>query len=295
MFRPLSLLTVLVLLTSLAGANTGLQFLTFSQLPRGTALGEAFTGAAGDLTSATFNPAGLAKINKIQFALMHKSWFQDIYLNQGSVAIPLNKNVFSLGLTLNTVPDIPIRTGASSEPLGQTNAEDAAFSLGWSRSIQNLDWGLAAKLLYEKIHLNSTTGWAADVGVQYQYRDFRFGAAVLNWGPKLSLDQEDFSLPTQLRAGISYLLPEKLAQGKWTLLVDMVKPRDFDSYVNLGMEYVYQERYSARLGYRGGEANQSDISFGLGIKYNRYAIDYAYLPFKSDLGSSHQIALILEL
>lgn len=295
MFRPLSILTVLILLTSLAGANTGLQFLTFSQLPRGTALGEAFTGAAGDLTSATFNPAGLAKINKIQFALMHKSWFQDIYLNQGSVALPVNKNVFSLGLTLNTVPGIPIRTGASSEPLGQTNAEDAAFSLGWSRSIRNLDWGLAAKLLYEKIHLNSTTGWAADFGVQYQYRDFRFGAAVLNWGPKLALDKEDFSLPTQLRAGISYLLPEKLAKGKWTLLVDMVKPRDFDSYVNLGMEYIYQERYSARLGYKGGEANQSDISFGLGIKYNRYGIDYAYLPFKSDLGSSHQIALILEL
>jgi hypothetical protein len=295
MFRPLNFLSVFVILTSLAGANTGLQFLTFSQLPRGTALGEAFTAASGDLTSVAFNPAGLAGLKKPQFALMHKTWFQDIYLNYGSVALPVNENVFSLGLTINTVPGIEIRTAPSSQPLGESDAEDVALSFGWSRSIRKFEVGLAAKFLYEKIHLQSTTGWAADLGAQYQYRDFRFGAAVLNWGPGLEFDSVQFSLPTQARAGLAYQLPKEFLQGKWLLLADAVKPKSLDAYLNLGIEAIFQNQYSVRLGYKGAKDNQSSLSFGAGLKYKRYVIDYAFVPFKSDLGSSHQIAFILEL
>jgi len=295
MFRRLSLFLIWVAFTSLGQGNTGLRFLTFGQLPRGTALGEAFTAVSDDLTSAGFNPAGLAGMDNIQFAFMHKAWFQDIYLNYGGMVLPVGRNIFNLGLTVNTTPGIELRDGATLEPLGTTDANDAALGFGWSREVGKVDLGLAGKFLYEKIHLYSASGLAFDLGVQYGHKEWRFGAAVLNWGPDLKFRQEKFSIPTQFRLGASYLFPRQFLQGSWLLAGDLVKPESFDPHLNLGVEYNYQSQFSARLGYKGGEQSQSHLSFGLGVKVKKYLVDYAFVPFKLDLGSSHQIALILEL
>jgi hypothetical protein len=295
MFRFINLLILILVVANTASANTGLQFLTFSQYPRGTALGEAFTAGYGDLTASAFNPAGLAKIDKIQLAIMHNSWFLDIYSNQAGVALPAGENVFSLGLTWLTVPGIQIRDAASSQPLGESDAQDMALSLGWSRVIKGFSAGLAGKFLYEKIHLNSATGWAADLGAQYQYRNYSFGASVLNWGPDLKFVTEDFSIPTQFRAGVAYQPQKEFLQGQWLLLADAVKPKSLDAYLNFGIEASFLQQYKVRLGYKSAKDNQSNFSFGAGIKYKRYLVDYAFVPFKENLGSSHQIALIVEL
>jgi hypothetical protein len=295
MFRRLSLIAVTLFLANSALANTGLQFLTFSQYPRGTALGEAFTAGYGDLTASAFNPAGLAKIDKVQLAIMHNSWFLDIYANQGGAALPAGENVFSLGLTWLTVPGIQLREGASSQPLGESDAQDVALSVGWSRVIKGLSAGVAGKFLYEKIHVNSSTGWAADLGVQYQYKNYSLGASVLNWGPDLKFVTEDFSIPTQLRMGVAYQPEKEFLQAQWLLLADAVKPKSFDAYLNFGIEAAFLQQYKVRLGYKSAKDNQSNFSFGAGIKYKRYIVDYAFVPFKENLGSSHQIALMVEL
>ncbi|MCI0531211.1 MAG: hypothetical protein L0Y74_04575, partial [candidate division Zixibacteria bacterium] len=64
---------------------------------------------------------------------------------------------------------------------------------------------------------------------------------------------------------------------------------------NFGVEYSYRQQYFARLGYKGSSQNQNDFSFGLGVNYRSYTIDYALVPFKSGLGQSHQVALIIGL
>lgn len=295
MLKRLSILLTLLTLSELGQANTGLQFLTFSQLPRGTALGEAFTAVSGDITAAGFNPAGLAGLENIQFAFMHKAWIQDIYLDYGGLAVPVARSVFNLGLLVNSIPGIEIRNSATSEPLGTTDARDVSLSLGWSKKLAKFDLGLAGKILYEKIHLSSASGWAADFGAQYSYKQWRFGAAVLNWGADMKFDKDEFPIATQVRAGASWLVPQQFMQGSWLFLADIVKPEGFDSHLSLGMEYNYQKQFSARLGYKTGQNRESNFAFGLGIKVKKYAVDYAFIPFKSDLGSSHQIALILGL
>jgi hypothetical protein len=289
---------LLLILSALAGtskANTGLTFLTFSSLPRGTALGEAFTAASGDLTAAGYNPAGLAGLGQFQFAFMHKAWVQDIYLNYGALAFPYRNSLFHWSLTVSTAPGIELRDAPTSEPLGIFDANDVALSFGWAKKIRSLDVGLTGKWLYEKIYTNSATGWGVDLGAQYGYRDFRFGASILNLGPDMKFQQEDFSIPAHYRLGAAYLLPEHYFNGNWLILADFVKPKGFDPYLNLGMEYSYEKRFFARLGYKGGEANQSDFAFGLGVKYKKYTVDYSYIPFKLNLGSSHQIAFMLGL
>ena len=292
--RKLICLSSLILALSVSTqANTGLTFLTFSSLPRGNALGEAFTAVSGDLTAAGYNPAGLAGMTQFQFAFMHKAWVQDVYLNYGAFAFPYRNSLFHWSLTLSTAPEIELRDSPTTEPLGIFDANDVALSFGWAKKIRSLDVGLTGKWLYEKIYTYSASGWGVDLGAQYGYRDFRFGASILNLGPAMKFRQEDFSLPTLYRLGASYLLPEHYFDGNWLLLADFVKPKGFDPYVNLGMEYSYEKRFFARLGYKGGEANQSDFAFGLGVRYKKYTVDYSYIPFKLNLGNSHQIAFIL--
>jgi hypothetical protein len=295
MLRAIITLWALACFYSATLANTGLSFLNFGQLPRAAALGEAFTAGAGDITSANVNPAGLASLENIQIAFMHKAWFLDIFSNYGAVALPLGSGVYNLGLLVTTTPDIELRDAATLQPLGSTDAQDIAFGLGWSGRYRQFDLGISAKLLYEKIHLSSASGWGIDFGTQYQFRDLRFGASVLNLGPDLKFRQEKFSLPAQFRLGVGYTPPQEFLQGEWLLLADLVSPKESESYYGLGAEYNYQDYLSLRLGYKNSDQNQSKVSFGLGVEYGRYAVDYAFLPFKSDLGSSHQIALILKL
>jgi len=61
-------------------------------------------------------------------------------------------------------------------------------------------------------------------------------------------------------------------------LVDAVHPRSHTEYLNIGMEYEYINSFAVRLGYVSGQ-DETDISYGLGLKQFGFGIDYAYTPF----------------
>jgi hypothetical protein len=44
------------------------------------------------------------------------------------------------------------------------------------------------------------------------------------------------------------------------------------------MEYEYIESFAIRLGYISGQ-DETDISYGLGLKQFGFGVDYAYTPF----------------
>jgi hypothetical protein len=63
--------------------------------------------------------------------------------------------------------------------------------------------------------------------------------------------------------------------------------------VHLGGEFGLYESFKLRSGYQSGY-DEKTLSFGMGIKFKKYAIDYAFLPYKSDLGDVHCISLDVE-
>jgi hypothetical protein len=77
------------------------------------------------------------------------------------------------------------------------------------------------------------------------------------------------------------------------LNLDLVKPRDDDAKAHLGGEYGLYQIVYLRLGYQFGY-DEKNVSFGMGIKYKNYAIDYALLPYKSDMGDVHCVSLDIE-
>jgi hypothetical protein len=276
--------------------TSGLSFLKFGMGARAMGMGEAFTAQSGEVTSVWWNPAGLSGIKGIQVSFTHNQWFQDITAEHFASALNFGKNTLGLSLTMGKVPNIQKREGPSAEPIALFDAHDVDFSLSFAQTVKKgIALGLSAKWLYEKIDINSASGWGFDLGGIYSpWERLKFGLAVLNLGSKMKFEKEKFYLPTLYKVGVNYLVEKKNLNSDFVFGLDLVKPRDDEVQVHLGGEYSLYQTLKIRLGYQTGY-DEKDFSFGLGTQFRKYSIDYGYLPYKSNLGSVHSISLNIEI
>lgn len=271
--------------------TTGLAYLKYNFLPRPTSLGEAFTAYSEGLSSLHFNPSGLAGSAKNEIVFMHNSWFQDIALDYLAAGFNIKNHHLAVGFTFHQIPNLEKRTGPSSSPIATFDAHDLALDFSYARKVrEQINLGISLKYLYEKIDINSASGVGIDLGGIYFLKNWQFGIAVLNLGPNLKFKTEDFSLPTQFRLGVVHHLPQKIAQGNLGVSLDVVKTKGDKWKLNSGGEYGWEDKFFLRAGYK-TEYEETNFSFGTGVKYKIYAIDYAFVPFQSDLGGSHRVSL----
>ena len=277
--------------------TSGLSFLKFGMGAKAVGMGEAFTAQSSEVTSAWWNPAGLSGIKGIQASLTHNQWFQDITVEHFASALNFGKNTLGLSFTMNKIPDIQKRGEVPTpEPIALFDAHDVAFSLSFARIIkEEISLGLSAKWVYEKIDIHSASGLGFDLGGIYSPKEnLKFGLAILNLGQKIKFEKGKFSLPTLYKVGVTCLVEKKNLNSDFVFGFDLVKPTDDEVKVHLGGEYGLYKTLKIRLGYQTGY-DEKDFSFGLGTKFKQYSIDYAYLPYKSDLGSVHSVSLNIEI
>jgi hypothetical protein len=283
--------------------NSGFSFLKFGMGARAAGMGGAFVAQSGEVTSAWWNPAGLSGIKRMHVSFTHNQWFQDITTEYFASAINLKgqANVLGLSMALTKIPDIEMRGEVpSSEPVALFDAHDAVFGFSYARGIvEKVDLGITAKWLYERIDIHSASGLAFDLGGIWSPLDnLKFGLAALNLGQKMKFESERFSLPTLYKIGGMYLLKEKTLHSDFVFGLDLVKPRDEEVKIHLGTEVGLYQALKTRLGYQGGY-DERNLSFGLGTTFSKYgleySLDYAYLPYKSDLGNVHSVSLNIEI
>jgi hypothetical protein len=278
-----------------------LRFLKFGPEAKALGMGEAYTAQWTGVGTSYWNPAAISGIKGTQVNLTHIQWFQDITAEYFSSVTHLGNNAFNLSLAWGKTPGIEKRDEIpTTEPLAEIDAHDMVLSLSYARSIEKkYNLGFSVKWLYEKIDISSASGLGFDVGGIWSpftgsekplVENFRFGAAILNLGSKMKFKEEKYSLPTQYKIGISEYFEKENWQSDFTVNLDVVKPRDDDMKVNLGMEYGLYHNFDFRLGYQSGY-DDKNVSFGLGIKFKKYAIDYAFVPYKSNLGDVHSVSL----
>lgn len=274
----------------------GLSFLKIGIGARPVGMGEAFTAISGDVNCLYWNPAGLAKIEGINLTFMHNRWFQEISSDYLATAFKIKENSIGVSLALNRVPDIEVRDKPTAEPIGTFDAEDLVFTLGYAKSLGGkFDLGVSIKGLYQKIYTYEASGLGFDIGGIYVLDDkFQFGTAILNLGPEMKFEEEKFSLPLIYKLGAAYKTSEKRLNGNIILDLDLVKPRDSDLKLHSGIEYNYDKILSLRIGYQSGY-DDKNFTFGLGLGYEKYKIDYAFVPFGSDLGSTHRISFEMRM
>jgi Uncharacterised protein family (UPF0164) len=269
---------------------SGFSTLLVSPAARHAGMGDGIGASGTDLFTLYSNPAGILNIPYFTVGAAHNEWIAD-YRSE-YLGLAYHPSNYAIGFSVNygTVDNIERRTGPSEEPIGYFDLNDLVAGLTVARSISdNIKLGMTAKLVYEKIDTYSATGFAVDFGFQYLVLpEFTFGASFSNLGSKLKLDEEEYDLPKIIRAGVSYRIQNFLISG------NMVYPTDDDPHFHLGGEYNLSQMFYLRSGFQSGY-DEKAISFGLGFEEKGFNIDYAYVPFKSDLGDTHRVSFTYSL
>ncbi|HEX9971786.1 MAG TPA: PorV/PorQ family protein [bacterium] len=273
-------------------ANTGLSFLKLGAGSRAVGMGEAYIALANDASGTYWNPAGLVNLSGTELLFTHNKWFQDITNEFAAVGFRAGKNAFGISFMSNTIGGIERRVKASAEPLDVLTAHEIMLGLSYARGFgENFNLGATIKYLYQKIYIESASGVAVDLGLQYTtpLQGLKTGLVFQNFGFMSKLQGESTKLPQTVWLGLAYQLPFQILNGEFLLATDWMKILDSTSHLNFGFEYNFIKYFAFRFGYQTGFEDKG-IHGGFGVSFNRYRLDYAFVPFASDLGNSHRIS-----
>lgn len=277
--------------------ESGLAFLKVGVGSRGAALGEAYSALVDEPAALYWNPAGLAAVKGTHLTFTHLSWLGNINHEFAAVAFPGFGGTIGLGAIMQTIPGIQIRTKPTEEPIGTFDAQDLAVVLAFGRQWRpNLAAGFSVKYLYEKIYLNSATGFAVDLGGLWQtpLAHLKLGVTLQNLGSASALRNDDIKLPALVRLGGAYALPISAGENQLALVAEHIRFLRGGDGNSAGAEFLFRKALALRAGYQFNRENRS-VTGGFGTAFGRYQLDYGYAPFANDLGNAHRFSVEVKL
>ncbi len=299
--RPLFAFLFLAALLAHPGAHaqqltSGADFLEIDSGARSEAMGEAFTAVADDVDALTFNPAGLALVEKPQVQYLYMLYLADVAYNFGGVALPLpdGDNTWGLGagiVNLGT-PNFDSTYGLAPA----VSAADNAFLASLAYRVRDtVSFGLTGKYIMRDIAGYNANVFGGDAGVLVTPTDrLRLGLSLLNVGGQVQFISAGDPLPTTLRLGIAYKV---LDAPHHSVLLSADNGWDLESQSYLGgagAEYWFDKTLALRAGYT-GDAYEQHPTAGLGLNVQDVVeFDYAYAPIAT-LGDTHRFSLTLRL
>lgn len=170
------------------------EFLSIGIGARAQGMGNAVVAGIDDVTSAAWNPAGLARIpreNGLQLGAMHTEWFAGVGKNDYlGVTLPLKNADRRLALSLirfgidgipNTLSLYEDDGTVNFDNVKEFSAADYAFLLSYAGrkaiKTKQLYYGGNVKVIHRRIGPFATAwGFGIDLGIQYQQNNWQFGA-----------------------------------------------------------------------------------------------------------------------
>jgi hypothetical protein len=297
--------------------TTSASFLGIDVGPRGTGMGGAFVSVVDDATAMYWNPAGVAGLRDFQATFSNTKWIADLSFNYAGLVLPLG-NLGNVGInaTFLTMDQMERTTVANPDGTGEFfDAGSYAFGLSYARQLTDaFSIGFTGKYINERVYNSSAQGFALDVGALFdtRFHGLKLGMSISNYGTKMqlngrdmlvqhdiapnvsgnnqninaNLDTDAYDLPLLFRGGISMDILKGSYNSNLILSVDALHPSDFEEYVNIGGEYVFNNLISLRAGYKELFAKDSEqgLNLGFGLHYTvagatTLYFDYSYIEF----------------
>ncbi len=244
-----------------------------------------------------------------EIALMHAKWLPELADDLYYSFLSFTTNSGSWGTFGGNITFISygrfVRTTTSSEPVGDWDAYDIAFTGSYGTTLSGkLRGGISTKLIYS--HLSdlgagveegegTSTGFAVDLGLLYQMTPrLNWGLAVTNLGPRMAyIDAAQADpLPRNLSLGFAYNLLQSdyyrllVAAEVNKVLVDMgggFREELKQVVLNGGAEFLYANTIAFRTGYvHDEEGKLKTFTVGVGLYLmNTLRFDFSYY-FGSD-------------
>ncbi len=274
--------------TSPDAGTASVLLLRFGPNPRVAGLSEAFTGIADDENALYYNIAGLPYLKSGVVSLNHTEWFEDIRMDNITLGHYLSRQFgVAAGFTHMWMPGIEGRDN-HNQPIGSIDVSSSVLNLGFAyKIIPALSLGLGMKYFQDKLASYTTSGFGFDAGliVKTFVAGLSAGLAVQNFGGKINYDSEDQKIPLTFRGGLVY----KLYMPNIKFALDVVKSVDTDYMINFGIEYVFINQFSLRVGNKFTTYEAFTPSFSAGFNFKKqYYIDYTFINY-TDLGGIHRL------
>jgi len=291
------LILFLLCLGNATASTNGLALLKVESGARPAGMGGAVVSLNNHPDASIYNPAGSIDVTKFTISLGHVSYWDNIRMESAHFAMGMSKRVFIHGgIRFATVDNLELRGDVPVElPEGLFDLHDVSFKGGLSVKITDkINAGFSAGWILEKIE-----GWRGsvfnfDIGVQAKaMKNLNIGASVTDIGSEFKLsknsgnDSRPISLPTTYRAGASY------TYDKYLGAVDMVYTDD-EAHLHVGAEGNVHPMFQIRAGYM-FNYDTKNLTAGASFVKRNLTVDYAFVPYKQDLGSSHIINLSFSL
>ncbi|MFI5362134.1 MAG: PorV/PorQ family protein [Elusimicrobiota bacterium] len=296
--------------TSVTRGTSGGQFLEVAPGARPAGMGGAFAGAADDVYSVYYNPAGLAGIRSVELSGMDDQYFQSINYGFAGLAVPLlafEKDSFSarnaygvlgVGVYNLSLGNIPVQGNVeSAAPTGTVAAQDLAYTLSYAYALPQtgLSLGVTGKYVTSSLAGYNASVFAADAGAMYRRERWSAGAGLRNLGPEFGFAGQADPLPFLLYAGGGYRITDH-----WLGTLEVDLPRDNSAAFAVGTEYVHsftgKITGTLRAGYNTANTDAGGYggaSLGAGVGYGNFNLDFAFIPF-GDLGNTFRYSFLVK-
>jgi hypothetical protein len=319
-FLPFILLSSLAMTAQVGGENV-YQFLNISTSARQIALGGEVLTLEDDINQPIWNPATINANLDNTLAINYASYLAGINIGSISYARQISRRLGTFHASIQYLDyGTIIGADVEGNETGNFKANDLAFSVGYAYNIPftNFHIGGNLKVINSNISNFSSTGIASDIALLYQspFKPYSFALVGRNIGAQLnSFNGSAEKIPFELVLGGSYRLEH--VPLKWYFTIDNLQQwnvsvanpsaqtTDLEGNVMeepvglfgnalrhciIGAELFPDRVFNVRFGYnfrRSAELKLqnartfSGISFGFGIKLNRFKFNYAHSKFHS--------------
>jgi hypothetical protein len=185
-------------------------------------MGGAYTALADDINAMYWNPAGLSRMNSKEAYFNHVDWIMDVKLDYAGFAMDV-ADFGTLGafISVMSMNDMPVRTLQQPEGTGELFSGSIVIGLSYARNLtEEFSIGFNAKYVGEHIWNESAKTFAVDIGTQYIIpflNEFRLGASISNFGPKMKMSGRDILQTTTVGSGEGNLINTDLQLDEFEL------------------------------------------------------------------------------
>jgi len=285
--------------------TTAANFLEMDIGSAATSMGGAYVSVANDVSSAYWNPAGLAFVHNRQAMFMYQPWV--VGINNLYTGFAINYHSYgTLALTMNYMDfgNEAVTTVSDPEGTGEFySASEFAASVSYAKRLVNwFAFGATAKYISSSIWHMDASAMAVDLGVLVttdffsvtgkRNQGMKIGMSISNYGSTLRYDgmdlmvpinpdenedgefdnveglykTDDWELPLIFRLGFS-IQPIYTNNLRLLLAMDALHPNNNNESINIGsqLSYIYPGRMNLFL--RAGYK-------GLFMKDSEYGLTY---------------------
>ncbi|MBN1543177.1 PorV/PorQ family protein [candidate division KSB1 bacterium] len=279
--------------------STDAQFLKIDASPRAAAMGGAYISVVEGAEAVYYNPAALAWIPRMDLAFTHTEWFADIRHDFIAAAYTLDERVGTFGVSVTALytDEMFVTTPLQPDGTGETfYSGNYRLGLAYSRFLTDkVSIGGSVNMIHLSLYSDFTANAiTADIAVLYRtnFRGFRFGMKIANFGSELKFVNESYPPPTNFTFGMSM---NALQNPTNQLLVSLnaTKPNDGVPIGLVGVEWALQSMLFLRGGYNLNH-DVARYTFGGGVQLpvvgSQARFDYSYSDY-SLLGGAHRVGI----